>query len=51
MDLSPVNSFRFLFNTYFNADLELLPNRQYFSTSARYYQFMDVTGQTEEACN
>jgi len=51
MDLSPVNSFRFLFNTYFNADLELLPNRQYFSTSAHYYQFMDVTGQTEEACN
>jgi hypothetical protein len=51
MDLSPVNSFRFIFNTYFNGDLELLPNRQYFSTSAHFYQFTDVTGQTQEMCN
>jgi len=50
MDISPVNSFRFIFNTYFNGDLELLPNRQYFSTSEHFYQFTDVTGQTQEAC-
>jgi len=51
MDLSPVNSFRFIFNTYFGGDLELLPNRQYFSTSAHFYAFTEVTGQTGEACN
>jgi hypothetical protein len=50
MDLSPVNSFRFIFNTYFNSDLELLPNRQYFSTSEHFYQFTDVTGQTQKVC-
>jgi hypothetical protein len=51
MDLSPVNSFRFIFNAYFNGDLELLPNRQYFSTSDHFYQFTDVTGQIQETCN
>jgi Ca2+/Na+ antiporter len=50
MDLSPVNSFRFIFNTYFDADLELLPNRQYFSTSAHLYEFTELTGRTQEAC-
>ena len=50
MDLSPVNSFRFIFNLYFNGDIELLPNRQYFSTSAHFYKFMDVTGRTQEMC-
>lgn len=51
MDISPVNSFRFIFNTYFKSDLELLPNKQYFSTSADFYEFIAVTGQTQEACN
>ena len=50
MDLAPVNSFRFIFNTYFHSDLEILPNRQYFSTNADFYQFIDVTGQTQEVC-
>jgi hypothetical protein len=50
MDLSPVNSFRFLFNTYFNADLEILPNRQYFSTSAHFYRFTDVTDKIKTSC-
>lgn len=51
MDLSPVNSFRFIFNTYFNGQFELLPNRQYFSLSFQFYEFTDVTGQTQESCN
>ena len=50
MDLSPVNTFRFIFNTYFDGNLELLPNRQYFSTSDHFYEFTDVTGQTQEPC-
>jgi hypothetical protein len=51
MDLSPVNSFRFIFNTYFNADLQLLPNRQYFSISDGFYEFREVTGQTQDTCS
>jgi hypothetical protein len=51
MDLAPVNSFRFLFNTYFNGDLEYLPNRQYFSISSHFYQFTEVTGRTQETCD
>jgi hypothetical protein len=51
MDISPVNSFRFIFNSYFKSDLELLPNKQYISTSTDFYKFMDVTGQTQEHCD
>jgi hypothetical protein len=50
LDLAPVNSFRFIFNTYFQTSLELLPNREYFATSADIYQFSDVTGQTQGVC-
>lgn len=49
-DISPVNSFRFLFNTYFDGTLEILPNRQYFSTNDRFYEFTDVTGRTQQTC-
>lgn len=51
MDISPVNSFRFIFHTYFKSDLALLPNRQYLSTSDHFYKFIDVTDQTQEVCN
>ncbi|HET9911523.1 MAG TPA: hypothetical protein VFQ13_06520 [Anaerolineales bacterium] len=51
MDLTPVNSFRFIFNHYFHSDLELLPNRQYFSTSTHFYEFIDVSSKTQEMCN
>ena len=49
-DLSPVNSFRLVFNTYFNGSLDLLPNRQYFSTSAHFFEFTEVTDQIETSC-
>ena len=51
VDISPVNSFRFIFNTYFNTDLALLPNRYYFSTSAHFFEFTDITGKTQAACD
>ena len=41
--ISPVNSFRVVLNTYFGADLELLPDRSYFSTWPEPYKFIDVT--------
>jgi hypothetical protein len=41
--ISPVNSFRVVFNTFFGASLELLPDRSFFSTWADPYNFIDVT--------
>lgn len=41
--ISPVNSFRVVFNTFFGGQLELLPDRSYFSTWTEPYLFIDVT--------
>lgn len=42
--ITPVNSFRLLFNTYFGEDFELLEDRNYiFQDDSNYYQFIDVT--------
>ncbi len=49
-DITPVNSFRFIFDKYFQADLEMLPNRQYYSPNGDIYHFTDVSGQTQEMC-
>jgi hypothetical protein len=42
-DLTPVNSFRLVFNTYFGANLPLLPNHTYYSTWEQPYHFQEVT--------
>jgi len=42
-DLSTVNVFRVVLNCYFGADLPLLPNDSYFSTTAQPYRFVRVT--------
>jgi hypothetical protein len=41
--ISPVNSFRVIFNTFFGSNIELMPDRSYFSTWAEPYHFIDVT--------
>ena len=41
--VSPVNSFRIVFNTFFDGDFELLPDENYFIPHARPYDFIDVT--------
>ena len=42
--ITPVNSFRLIFNLYFCTDFELLPDRSYFSDMYRSpYNFIDVT--------
>jgi FtsH-binding integral membrane protein len=41
--ITPVNSFRVLFNHYFGTDLDLLEDASYFSTLARPFLFVDVT--------
>ncbi|HMB23244.1 MAG: hypothetical protein ACM33V_01020, partial [Chloroflexota bacterium] len=48
--ISPVNSFRLIFNTYFGTDLDLLPDRTYFSPQSWPYDFTDVTDKAERSC-
>ena len=41
--ISPVNTFRIIFNKYFKTDYPVLENRSYFSTWEKRYNFVDVT--------
>ncbi|MBI2315073.1 hypothetical protein HYU93_03400 [Candidatus Daviesbacteria bacterium] len=42
--ITPVNSFRLIFNTYFGTNLPLLPDRNIiFEDDKNYYKFIDVT--------
>ena len=41
-EISPVNSFRILFNYYFGASYELLPDESYFSTWSKPYDLKEV---------
>jgi hypothetical protein len=40
--ISPVNSFRVVFNTYFGARLQLLPDQSYFAYWDRPYDFLEI---------
>ena len=42
-DLTPVNTFRFIFNQYFGTTYELLENKSYASPYNRPFDFIDVT--------
>jgi hypothetical protein len=42
-EITPVNTFRLIFNAYLGTDLELLEDRSYYSTWAHPYRFVDVT--------
>lgn len=46
-DITPVNSFRMVFNTYFDTRLPYEPNRYYAGTIDALYEFTDVTGQVD----
>lgn len=48
--ITPVNSFRVLFNTYFHTELPLLPDQVYFSTWGHPFDFIEVTDQTRAEC-
>ncbi len=41
--ITPVNSFRVIFNTYFGASLEILPDRVFYSQYSKPYSFFEVT--------
>ena len=42
-EISPVNSFRIIFNSNFNSNFELLEDKAYWSTYDKPYQFEDIT--------
>jgi hypothetical protein len=41
--ISPINSFRVLFNQFFGADYEMLPDRHYYSSWSFPFDFVEVT--------
>jgi len=41
--ITPVNTFRLVFNRYLGTDLELLEDRSYYATTSRPFSFVDVT--------
>jgi len=41
--ITPVNTFRLIFNHYFTMSYEILSDRSYYSTYRRPYEFIDVT--------
>ena len=43
--ITPVNTFRLVFNRYLGTDLELLEDRSYYATMSRPFSFVDVTAQ------
>lgn len=49
-DITPVNSFRVIFNTYFGTDYPLLPDYTYYSPFVNPYHFIDITGEIETTC-
>jgi hypothetical protein len=48
-DISPVNSFRLLFDHQFGARFGRLPDRSFYATMQKPYQFTDVTDQARAA--
>jgi hypothetical protein len=49
-NMSLVNLFPILFNTYFSSNLPILEDRSYYASWTRPYEFIDVTEKLEEEC-
>lgn len=45
--ITPVNTFRIVFNHYLGGEFELLPNRSYFSPVPDQYKFEQVTSRCQ----
>jgi hypothetical protein len=48
--ISPINSFRTVFNTYFGTSFKLLPDKTYFSLFDMPYDFIDITAKVRNPC-
>jgi hypothetical protein len=49
-EITPVNSFRVIFNTYFGAEYPLLPDRTYYTPFVNPYDFVEITDRIENQC-
>ncbi len=47
-EITPVNIFTVIFNYYFGEKLDLLPDKNYFSTAKHLYKFYDVTKRVQK---
>jgi hypothetical protein len=45
--ITPVNTFRLILQRYFQADIELLPDRVLYSEYRTPYHFIDMTNEVE----
>lgn len=50
-EITPVNTFRLIFNNYFGTNYDLLPDLTYFSPQSYPYDFTDVTSGSEIQCS
>lgn len=48
--ITPVNSFRIVFNEYFGTQYEIVEDEVYYSGRVKHYQFTDVTKDSERPC-
>jgi hypothetical protein len=48
--ITPVNTFRVIFNSYFDTNYPILPDRVYFSPQAYPYNFTDISTQADDIC-
>jgi hypothetical protein len=48
--ITPVNTFRVIFNTYFNTNFDLLEDRSYLAANDQPYDFLDVTDKNDVLC-
>jgi hypothetical protein len=49
-EITPVNTFRVVLNSYFGTNYELIPDKVYFSPQAHPYDFTDVTEIANKPC-
>jgi len=49
--ITPVNTFRIIFDSYFGTDLEILTDLNYFSIPKDPYRFTEVTNQVDTTCD
>lgn len=49
-EITPVNSFRVIFNTYFGTNFQLLADKTYYSPFVNPYDFIDITERIEDKC-
>ena len=48
-EITPVNTFRVIFNSYFGTEFDMLPDKNYFTKPHRPYRYYEVTERVQGA--